>query len=70
MSGKNQFQWEHTHVFQDEVSTRAQEDIDTLIDFFQQECFATEKLDGTNVSKDEEGVIYSKRTIIGKKYLV
>ena len=67
MAEKNEFQWEHTHIFLDELTGLAQEKTEKLCEFFQQECLTTEKLDGTNVSKDDEGVIYSKRTVIGKK---
>ena len=67
MAEKNEFQWEHTPIFLDDLTGLAQEKTETLCEFLQQECFATEKLDGSNVSKDDEGVIYSKRTVIGKK---
>ena len=67
MAEKNEFEWEHTHIFLDYLTRLAQEKPDTLCEFFKQECLATEKLDGTNISKDDEGVIYSKRTVIGNK---
>ena len=67
MAEKNEFEWEHTPIFLDYLTRLAQEKPDTLCDLFQQKCFATEKLDGTNVSKDDKGVIYSKRTVIGKE---
>lgn len=35
--------------------------------FMEQEVFATEKLDGTNVCKDEFGQIYGRRCFIGKQ---
>ena len=67
MAEKNKFEWEHTPIFLDYLTRLAQEKPDTLYEFVQQACLATEKLDGTNISKDDEGVIYSKRTVIGNK---
>jgi hypothetical protein len=32
--------------------------------FLQTPCFATEKYDGTNISKDEEGKVYSRRHLL------
>ena len=66
MTKKNEFEWEHTHIFLDELTTNAQEKLENIGDFLQKKCLATEKLDGTNVSKDDQGIIYSKRLVIGK----
>lgn len=66
MTKKNEFEWEHTHILLDELTRIAQEKTGNLGDFLQQKCLATEKLDGTNVSKDDQGIIYSKRIVIGK----
>ena len=66
MTEKNKFEWEHTHIFLDELTIIAQEKIENLGDFLQQKCLVTEKLDGTNVAKDHQGIIYSKRLVIGK----
>ena len=65
MTEKNKFEWEHTHIFLDELTIIAQK-TENLGDFLQQKCLVTEKLDGTNVSKDDQGIIYSKRLVIGK----
>ena len=70
MSEKNEFQWEHTLIFLDELTTIVHEEIETIGDFLRKECLATEKLDGTNISKDDEGIIYSKRTVIGNKLML
>ena len=43
MTEKNKFEWEHTHIFLDELTIIAQEKIENLGDFLQ-ELFACETL--------------------------
>ena len=70
MTEKNEFQWEHTPIFLDDLTIIAQEAKETIGDFLQKKCVATEKFDGTNISKDDEGIIYSKRIVIGKNFML
>ena len=69
------YQWGHTTnalndfcnlyvSFKDDEEKRNQRLKKAFID---QKVFATEKLDGTNVSKDECGQMYGRRCLIGKE---
>jgi len=63
MSEKHNYQWTHTENALSTFSNLVTKiDADRLHDMFvKEECFATEKLDGTNVAKDNLGNIYSRR---------
>jgi len=73
--GHHDYQWGHTTnalndfcnlyvSFKDEEEKRNQR-LEKA--FINQKVFATEKLDGTNVSKDECGQMYGRRCLIGKE---
>ena len=63
---KHPYQWEHTEnaysVFSTAVRRHLPHDKERIHKFFlHTSCFATEKYDGTNISKDHQGRLYSRR---------
>merc|ERR1711872_1054051 len=72
MSEQHGYQWQHTEnalvAFSNLVKRYLSSDKDRLHKIFlDTPCFATEKYDGTNVAKDEDGCLYSRRLMIGKE---
>jgi hypothetical protein len=66
---KHNHQWDHTEnaytVFSYLVRKYVSNHTERLPKFFlQTPCFATEKYDGTNICKDDEGMIFSRRYLI------
>eukprot|EP00092_Neocalanus_flemingeri_P102621 GFUD01131263.1.p1 GENE.GFUD01131263.1~~GFUD01131263.1.p1 ORF type:complete len:403 (-),score=135.46 GFUD01131263.1:46-1254(-) len=66
---KNSYQWDHTEnaypFFHTFVTKNLPQNKDCLHKFFiETPCFVTEKYDGTNIAKDDQGKIYSRRLVI------
>ena len=65
--GMSTQQWPHTCnanlAFKSVVNTFNQKELQEV--FLETPTFATEKLDGTNVAKDDTGQIYSRRLKVG-----
>ena len=66
---KHSYQWEHTEnaysVFSSMVRKYLPNNKDRLYKFFlQTPCYATEKYDGTNIAKDDQGRVYSRRYLL------
>ena len=69
---KHSYQWEHTEnaysVFSTMVRKYLPNNKDRLYKFFlQTPCYATEKYDGTNIAKDDQGRIYSRRYLLNNE---
>ena len=68
-SKSNTYQWPHTENaykgFHNLLMKSDQEDLEAM--FLNSQTFATEKLDGTNIAKDNSGQVYSRRLEIAAK---
>merc|ERR1711874_2656 len=68
-SRPHQYQWDHTEnalqYWAMQVTKLIEYHKESLEYFFlENECYATEKYDGTNVAKDDRGQVYSRRLLI------
>jgi len=68
-SAPNSHQWPHTENayrgFNNLLMKSSQEDLEEI--FLSSQTFATEKLDGTNIAKDDTGQVYSRRLELAAK---
>ena len=69
---QHNYQWSHTDnalaAFSDIVNRNLENDKDRLHKIFlETPCFATEKYDGANIAKDEDGCLYSRRLILDRE---
>jgi len=69
MGDKHQYRWDVTENVLTYLAAFVTENIENnktnLHKFFLEEpCYATEKYDGTNIAKDEEGQIYSRKLLL------